>query len=325
MTLVLTRRDVARLLDLDSCIDAVTRAFRAHGEGRAAPPAVLGIPATGGGFHLKAATLDLGRRYFAAKLNGNFFHNRERFGLPRIQGVIGLCDADNGTPLALLDSIEITTLRTGAATAVAARYLARPEARVVTVCGCGVQGRVQLRAVARVRPVRAVHAWDQATEAAEQFAREMSAELGIPASAVRDLGPAVARSDVVVTCTAATAFFLKREWVAPGTFIAAVGADSEEKQELDPDLLASQGVVVDVLEQCAAIGELHHALAAGVMTRERVRAELGQVVAGRRPGRTAPEEILVFDSTGTALQDVAAAALVYERAVAAGVGVPVEL
>ena len=327
MTLLLTRQDVIRGLDLDECIAAVERAFRLHGERAAPPPGVLGMPLTDGGFHIKAAalTLESGRHYFAVKVNGNFFHNQERFGKPRIQGVIALCDGDDGTPLALLDSIEITIQRTGAATAVAAKYLARPDSAIATICGCGVQGRIQLRALSRVRPIVTVHAWDLDPEAAARFAATMTAELGVPVAPAPDLARAVRASDVVVTATPARAFFLRREWVSPGTFVAAVGADNDDKQEVDPGLLAANVVIVDVLEQCATIGDLHHALAAGVMTRDQVRGELGQVVAGIRPGRESPKEIVIFDSTGTALQDVAAAAVVYEKAIRAGVGTRVDL
>src|SRR5258705_5155752 len=148
-TLLLTRSDVADLLDLDSCISAVEAAFRLHGEG-GATTGVLGIHVPGGGFHIKAGTLRLSRPYFAAKTNANFPNNPAQ-GLPTIQGVIILADAEVGTPLALLDSMEITTLRTGAATAVAAKYLARPDARSVALIGCGNQGWVQLRLLSRVR------------------------------------------------------------------------------------------------------------------------------------------------------------------------------
>jgi len=147
-TLLLNRGDVAALLGLDECIDAVEQAFKAHAEGRSLPPGVLGVHAKDGGFHIKAAGLDLGRPYFAAKVNGNFFRNRERFDLPNIQGLIVLCDAENGAPLAVLDSIEITILRTGAATALAAKYPARDDATVATICGCGNQGRVSARNLA---------------------------------------------------------------------------------------------------------------------------------------------------------------------------------
>ena len=133
MTLVLTRGDVADLLPMDACIEAVEHAFRLHGEGRADPPGILGVRVHDGGFHIKAGILDLGRRYFAAKTNANFPQNPSRWGLPTIQGVVLLADADRGSPLALMDSAEITALRTGAATAVAARYLARAAAAVAAV------------------------------------------------------------------------------------------------------------------------------------------------------------------------------------------------
>lgn len=324
-TLLLTRSDVAALLDLDECIAAVEEAVRAHGSGRARPPGALGHPVVDGGFHVKAASLELGRPYFAAKTNGNFFHNAERFGLPRIQGVILLCDAENGTPLALMDSIEITILRTGAATAVAAKYLARPDATVATIAGCGVQGRVQLRALAQVLPIGKAHAYDLVLEVARRFAQELGPELGIDIEAVAELGPAAASSDVVITCTPSRHPILAAKDIVPGTFVAAVGADSEEKQEIEPQLLASSAIVVDLLDQCAAFGDLHHALVAGVVRRDAVRAELGQVVAGVRPGRLSDGETIVFDSTGTALQDVAAAAVVYERALERQAGSVIDL
>ena len=121
-------------------------------------------------------------------------------------------------------------------------------------------------------------------------------------------------SDICVTCTSSTQFFLKQDYVQPGTFLAAVGADSETKQELEPTLLAQNKTVVDIVEQCASIGELHHALASDLMSKQHVHAELGEVIAGTKPGRTSSDEIIIFDSTGMALQDVIAAATVYKKA-----------
>ncbi len=314
-TLLLTRRDIAELLDLDACIAAVEQAFRLHGEGETDPPGVLGVHVDGGGFHIKAGVLHLERPYFAAKTNANFPQNQQRFGLPTIQGVIVLADAERGTPLALMDSGEITALRTAAATAVAAKYLARKDARTATIVGCGVQGRVKLRAVHRVRPLARAWVCDVDASHAERFASEMRTELGIEIGVAGDVGAASRTSDIVVTCTPARRPVLDAGDVRPGTFVAAVGADHPEKQELTPALLAGSRVVVDILEQAATIGDLHHALASGAMSRADVAAELGEVVAGRKPGRSHAEEVIVFDSTGMALQDVAAAAVVYERAV----------
>jgi alanine dehydrogenase len=320
-TLLLNRSDVAALLTLGECIEAVEQAFKAHAEGRSLPPGVLGVHAKDGGFHIKAAGLELSRPYFAAKVNGNFMHNRERFGLPTIQGVIVLCDAENGAPLAVMDSMEITILRTGAATGVAAKYLARADATTATICGCGNQGRVSLRALAQVRRLDQVYVFDADAEQAARYVAEMSDELQLAVAVAGDLPEAFGKSDIIVTCTPSTQPLLYQNHVAPGTFIAAVGADNETKQELDGRLLASSKVIVDSLEQCAAIGDLKLALRQGLMTQAEVHAELGEVIAGHQPGRVTREEIIVFDSTGMALQDVAASAIVYEKALRAGQGI----
>ena len=314
-TLVLSRRDVEALLSPDRCRAAVRQAFEAHGSGAAAPPGVLGVRATGGGFHIKAGLLRRERHYFAAKINGNFAGNAAR-GMARIQGVVVLSDGDSGAPLALIDSAAITTLRTAAATAVAAQLLARENAATVTVCGCGVQGHAQLVALARVRPLAKVFAHDSERERADRFARAIADELCIDASAVAALRDATRASDIVVTCTPSTTPLLFAGDLAPGTFVAAVGADSEDKQELDAALLTSVTLVTDVTAQCAAIGDLHHAVDAGLLGPQDVHAELGDIVAGGKPGRRTADEIIVFDSTGMALQDVAAAAAVYEAALA---------
>jgi ornithine cyclodeaminase/alanine dehydrogenase-like protein (mu-crystallin family) len=323
--LVLSRREVMELLTLDACIEAVERAFRLHAEQRTYGPRVVGLPTEDGGFHIKIAGLRGDRSYFAAKTNGNFPNNAQRFSLPTIQGTVVLADALNGTPLAVMDSGSITMLRTAAATAVAAKYLARPEARTATVVGCGVQGEIQLAAIAAVLPIHRALMLDTDQARAEAAAARATSALGLRAEAVKDLRAALRESDVCVTCTPSRRAYVMAPDVAPGTFIAAVGADSQGKQEIDPKLIASATLVVDVIDQCAEIGELQHALAGGLMTREQVHAELGDVVAGRRPGRTRADEITIFDSSGTALQDVAAAIAVYEQARAAGRGTEVRL
>ena len=322
-TLILSRRDVLELLTLHDCIDAVEQAFRLHADGRTLGPGVLGVPAADGGFHIKAAGLIGERSYFAAKTNANFPDNPRRFGLPTIQGTVVLADASTGEPLAVMDSASVTALRTGAATAVAAKFLARREARTATIVGCGVQGEIQLAAIAAILPLQRAWVLDTDHARAEALAVRAEASLGFHVEAGRDLRAALRDSDVCVTCTSSRRAFLTATDVAPGTFIAAVGADNRGKQELESALVASATLVVDVFEQCAEIGELQHALAAGLITRDRVHAELADVVAGRRPGRTRPDEITIFDSSGTALQDVAAAMVVYEKARAAGRGLEV--
>lgn len=323
-TLILSRSDVYSLLTLADCIGAVESAFRAHAEGRAFGPGVLGIHAKDGGFHIKAAGLTGSRSYFAAKTNANFPDNPKRSGRPTIQGTVVLADADNGMPLAVMESGSITAVRTGAATGVAAKYLARKDARSATIVGCGVQSETQLAAIAAVLPLEHVRLFDVEAPRAKGLAARVES-LGARPEIVSDVHAAMRASDVVVTCTPSRRAFVTRDDIAPGTFLAAVGADNPEKQEVEPALLAHATLVVDVLHQCAEIGELHHALAAGVMTKDQVHAELGDVVAGRKPGRTRDDEITIFDSSGTALQDVAAAIAVYEKARATGRGMEVKL
>jgi len=317
-TLVLTRRDVQHFVSLNDCIETVEGAFRLYGERKTQAPLMIGIHSSDGGFHIKAGILPLAHDYFAAKMNANFPNNPQQFTLPTIQGVIVLSDAQNGRLLAVLDSIEITALRTAAATAVAAKHLARKDSQVATICGCGVQGQVQLQALARVLKLQRAFAYDIEEGKASEFARAWSAKLGISVQSTKDMRHATRQSDVCVTCTSSRQPFLKREHIGPGTFIAAVGADNPEKQELEAELMAGSKVVVDVLDQCAESGDLHHALRAGVVRRSDVHAELGEVVAGTKPGRASKDEIIIFDSTGMALQDVAVAAFVYEKAAQAG-------
>ena len=324
-TLVLTRSNVRELLDYDSCIDAVEQAFRLAGENRTLPSGVLGTHVPDGGFHVKTSGLEKGRLYYAAKINGNFPQNPVRHGLPTIQGVLSLHDARDGRLLALMDSMEITTIRTAAASAVAAKYLARSDSRVMMIIGCGIQGKSQLRAISRVCALERVYAYDADTALAASFASEMSDTHGITVEALPHYRDSTRECDIIVTCTPAREALLNQGDVSQGTFIVAVGADNEHKQEIAPDLLASSKVVADVLDQCALIGDLHHAFASGVMRREDVHAELSDVVSARKSGRTTRDEITIFDSTGTALEDVAAAAVVYERAVSKGAGMGITL
>jgi ornithine cyclodeaminase/alanine dehydrogenase len=319
-TLLLNRSDVRKLLGLTECIDAVEMVFRRQGEGKIPPSGILGVRTETGGLHVKTACLSGAKKYIVAKLNTNFSQNYARFGLPTIQGVIVLYDADNGRVLAVLDSMEITIKRTAAATAVAAKYLARKNSSVATICGCGEQGHAHLRALSLMFPLRKVYAFDIDPNASQCLAVKLSRESRADIEPVRSLPGAIQRSDVVVTCTPAIEFYVHKEDVAPGTFIAAVGADDSHKQEIDPTLLSLAKVVADSLEQVCSIGDTHHAIAGGLMRKEDVYAGLSEIVAGKKAGRSNETDIIVFDSTGVAIEDGAAATVVYEKALIAGIG-----
>ncbi|MDQ2979899.1 MAG: ornithine cyclodeaminase family protein, partial [Acidobacteriota bacterium] len=242
--LLLSRSEVAARISLSECVAAVEAALIAESEGRVLRTAVASVPSEGGGFHVKAGGFPSPLARFVAKVNSNFSGNPERFGLPAIQGVLLLADAVHGTPLALMDSIEITIQRTGAATAVAAKRLARPDSRVATICGCGAQGRIQAAALAHVLPIERFFLCDSDPRRAESLAEHLRRTLGISAVAREDLQSAVSESDVCVTCTPSRRPFLWRGHVRAGTFVAAVGADNPLKQELDSGLLVSNKVVV---------------------------------------------------------------------------------
>jgi alanine dehydrogenase len=318
--LLLTRREITGMMTPQDYLAAVEAGFRSYAGGSAELAAPMHISAHDGGFHAKGARVALDRGYVAVKLNGNFPGNPRRRGLPTIQGVVILCDADDGSVLAVMDSIEITLRRTAAASALAARYLARPDADCVAILGCGAQGRVQLAALADVLPVKRAFVWDLDREKARAFARDIGPALCIDVTAVPEAGDATRSSSVIVTATTSRAPFLTRDMVSAGAFVAAVGADSPEKSELAPELMAQAMIIVDILAQAATMGDLHHALDAGCITLAEVHAELGDLVVRRKVGRTTPDEITVFDSTGAALQDVASAARIYERAIASGTG-----
>jgi ornithine cyclodeaminase/alanine dehydrogenase len=312
--LLLSRSEVARLLTIPECIDAIEKMFRLLGEGKLPAPGILGIKSKQGGLHIKAGLFPGERDYIVAKLNTNFPRNRAEHDLPTIQGVIVVCDGENGRPLAVLDSIDITIKRTAAASAVAAKYLARPDSSVATICGCGQQAAAQLRAISAVLALKKIYVFDSNPGAAARFAEIEARELGIAIEPVSDLRSALRDSDVCVTCTTGTEFFICRKDVRPGTFIAAVGADDSHKQEIDPALMASAKIVADNLDQSCTIGDTHHAIEAGLMRKEDVYAGLAELVAGTKTGRTNDHEITIFDSTGIALEDAVSAVAVYEKA-----------
>ena len=289
--------EVRRLLPLADCIDAVENAFRIHGEGRV-ESGVLSTHAHDGAFHTKTAIV--GDR-FGAKTNANFPGNPAKNGLPSIQGVMLLFDANDGRPLAVIDSGELTALRTAAATAVAAKYLAKRDARSVCVVGCGRQGRVQLEAIRLVRDIKRAYAFDMNREQCQT----------LDATPINSLDGVDA--DIWITCTPSKSAFLRCAHVKSGAFVAAVGADNPSKSEITPELMAASRVVTEVTDQCVDIGDLRHAIAAGAMTRDDVVAELGQVITRKIAVRRSDDDIVIFDSTGAGFQDVAAASVVYER------------
>jgi ornithine cyclodeaminase/alanine dehydrogenase-like protein (mu-crystallin family) len=322
---ILARSDTLGAVALEACVEAVEEAFRAHGLQRTFETRRVHVSALNGGtFHITAGGLATSESdgIVGVKVNGRFPPLAPGQG-QRVSGAILLADAAGGTPLALLDSMLVTSLRTAAVTVIVTRLLAREGASRALLLGAGRQARGQVEALALAGIAElAVH--DLAPERAAEVAT-YARNLGLVGRAAGNLADDARASEVIVSVTPASSPILGPAEVAPGTLLVALGADGPGKQELDPRILAGSRVVVDIVEQAAESGELQHALAAGLMTEADVHAELGEVVAGVKPGRVDPLETFVFDGTGTALQDVAAATLILREAEARGLGVELDL
>jgi alanine dehydrogenase len=235
-------------------------------------------------------------------------------GLPTIFAAMLISDPRTGEPKILAEARAATGMRTGAATAVSIKYLARRDSEELGIIGCGYQARWQLRAAVEVMRCTVVRAYDIVRQRAEEFAAEMSRELGLDVKVTETLEELVRRSDVVITATTSKTPFVRREWVRPGTHFSAIGAFTPDMAELSADLVASSKVYVDSLEAAKEeAGDVIQAVAKGLMRWEDVKGEIGEVVAGLKKGREGEEEVTVFKSVGIAVQDAAVASLLLKR------------
>jgi ornithine cyclodeaminase/alanine dehydrogenase-like protein (mu-crystallin family) len=307
MVAVIEEAALRAVVTPERAVAAIRAAFEADGLGRTRVPAVinLDVPSPRGEFHVKTAYIE-GVPHIAVKVASGFYDNPSR-GLPSGSGLMALFDAATGLPAALLlDNGFLTDLRTAAAGAVAADLLAPPSIRVVGVIGSGVQARWQLRCLRIVRPFERVVAWSPTRQHLDALCADMRA-LEIDVDAAADCAEVCARADLLITATPSRAPLVRAQWLRPGMHVTALGSDSPGKQELDAACLdRADLVVVDRFAQCAAFGELKHALDAGLLTRNDVH-ELGAIAAGRRSGRSSDHEITIADLTGVGFQDTAIA------------------
>jgi ornithine cyclodeaminase/alanine dehydrogenase len=321
-TLILTHAEVRALCDMPLAMQAVEAGFRAYAEGRARMPAkvYLDLPEYTGDFRAMPSLLTAngaeGSAYAGVKWVNAHPNNGARYGLPTVLGTYVLSDPKTALPLAIMDATVLTALRTGAAAGVATKLLANLPLTRVGFVGCGVQARM-FRDALRTLGAFELLAADLNHAAAQAFA----AESGGRAVGIEE----AAGCPVVCIATPSSVPVIQRAWVLPGTHINAMGADGPGKQELDPLILREARIVVDEPEQSLHGGELNVPVSQGLLSEANIAATLGQVITGAKRGRLSPEDITVFDSTGLAIQDVALAAAVYERARERGVGTPVEL
>jgi ornithine cyclodeaminase/alanine dehydrogenase len=322
---ILGREVLEALLPPADVIAAVERAFREHAAGRAATLPRVALPMGREGFFLSMVSSLPRLGALGTKLVTVVAGNRRR-GLPTIHACYLLTDAETGVPLALMEAGFLTAIRTGATSALAARHLARPDSRVIACFGAGVQARFQLLCLKQVLPLGEARIVGRDAGRTAAFAERMRRELGITVR-VEARRPAAVRGADVVTCatTSSRPVFSGRD-LGPGAHVDAVGAFRPATREVDTLTIRKSRVVVDTYEGAwEEAGDLLIPIKAGAITRRHVRAELGQVVTGARPGRTSPEEITLFKSVGFAPEDAATARLAYDRAVAAGLGDEVSL
>ena len=324
---ILTEPELRSLVTLDAAtIECIEDCFRALAtEAVVMPPILhLEIAEANGEIDTKTAYVP-GLDSLAMKMSCGFFDNPKQ-GLPSLGGLMVVLSARTGVVEALLlDNGYLTDIRTAAAGAVAAKWLARKDSRRAGVLGTGGQARLQLEALCQVRPIEAASIWGRDHEKAEALADEMTNALGIAITATEDLERLVSTSDVVVSTTPSRVPLIEAKWLHPGLHITAMGSDAAYKNEVEPSAIAAADLYVpDRLSQVEILGELHHAVEAGVVAAGSSFPELGHVVAGRHRGRGSEDAMTICDLTGTGVQDTAIATLARSRADSMGVGAAFE-
>lgn len=323
--LILSRAELQQLLTLEVMIPAIEEAFVAFALGRTLVYPVVreDVPDHRGVFGIKSGYL-LDAQIMGLKAGGFWLDNPAK-GLTAHQSTTVLFDPATGVPLAVMDGNHITTVRTAAVGAIAARSLARSDSAVAAILGCGVQGTAQAEALCHVLPIRDIRGFDISASNREAFLAHFAGRQDITVDLAASAEEAVRGADVVVTAVGGRQPVLKSDWVTAGVHVSAIGTDTRGKIEVETALFPRVTLVVDDGVQAASIGESQSAVAAGLLSREGPWTTLGEVLAGRKPGRTGAEDITLFDATGLAFQDLVAASVAIRLAGERGMGYRVPL
>jgi alanine dehydrogenase len=326
--LILTRHEVETLLTMTDAIDALDEGFRQLAQGGVTMPQRVATPvAPYEGLHLSMPAFVAGAPgILSIKIVTVYPHNPARFGLPMIQGVILLHDAQSGQPLALMDAEHLTATRTGAVSGLATRLLARPEAQTVALFGAGATAGPQLEAVCAVRPIRRAYVVTRSGEKDAEFVQRMTRKLGIEMIATRNAQQAVEAAEIICTATNAATPVIQGAWLQPGTHINAVGAYTANMRELDTATVQRSRVFVDHHPAAQReAGDLLIPIQNGELTYDHVAGSLGELLTGAVEGRRDDQAITLFKSVGLAMQDAVTVAKVYTRAVEQGIGQSIAL
>ena len=323
MILLLSETDVARVVSMADGVRVVEEALHQHavGGGAAMPRISADVPGNGGAFRIMPAIMpEIG-----------FFGLKTLTGYPgrRLPGetyfAMMLFSTETGALRAIVSGNRLTGIRTGAATGVAAKYLSRPDAQTLGVIGAGVQARYQVAALVEVRPLTEIRIFDIDTAKAEAFAREIEMDFHVTARAVGQVREAVSECDLLVTATASKTPVFDGHWLEEGTHVSGMGSNTPNKRELDGTAFSRSTIVVDFKDQALQeAGDLQDALRTGAISAPAVDVELGDVIAGKKPGRQHEREITLFKSVGMAIEDIATATFAYQRALVEGLGTRID-
>ncbi|MHA2374384.1 MAG: ornithine cyclodeaminase family protein [Candidatus Thorarchaeota archaeon] len=321
--LIISQNEAEKCLPMKDAIEAVKTAYIAFSAGRVQMPPVvhLDVKMYNGEVDIKSGYIE-DLNLIGTKIASGYYDNHK---LPGI-GVIVLLDLKTSMPLAIMDGTYITASRTGAAGAIAASLLARKESKTVGVVGAGTQGRMQVLGLKEFFSIERVNVWDIDDASKKRYEKTMPDILNAEVKAMDSVEEVVKNADIIVTVTPSRKALVMAEWIGDGVHINAIGADGKGKQELDPKIMKKASkIVVDSLDQCKVIGELQHAFGQGIISEENVHAEIGDILSGKKTGRETQDEITVFDSTGLAAQDIAAASVVFQLAQKRGLGKSIKL
>lgn len=327
MVLVLTKSDLEHVLSMRETIEVVERAFAELVQGTACVPLrlMINMEEQKGLFLTMPAYLTKSKS-LATKIVSLFEQNPIKHGLPTIYALVVLNDPDTGRPLAIMEGGFLTAMRTGAVGGVAAKYLARNNSKVVGVIGAGVQSKTQLWALCEVRDITKALVYDIIPQRSNEYVNEMSRKLGIDVFPVDHAERAVKGADILITATTARDPVINGAWVEPGTHINAFGVMGPEARELDTTTIRKSKLIVDSREAVLSeSGDILIPIKEGSITEDHIFSELGEIVTGRREGRTSDNEITLWKSVGLAIQDAAATKLAYDKAVDQKLGIEVEL
>ncbi len=309
-TYLIKQSDIKKIFKIKDAIIAVEEAFKLYGEGKVQLPPKIYLTFKKG--DLRSMPAYIPKLGMAGIKNVNVHPKNKK--IPTVMATITLIDPETGFPVAIMDGTYITKLRTGAAGAVAAKYLSRKNSKTAAFIGAGEQAQAQLEGLMIIKPsINIIYVYDLNQNKAKKFCQKYSKKYNLKAFPVNLIQKAIENADIIEACTSSSTPIIKSKFIREGTHINAIGADAPGKQELESAILKKSKIIIDNWEQASHSGEINVPLSEGIITKNNIYAEIGEIIADKKKGRENPEEITIFDSTGLAIQDLACAIIIYKK------------